>query len=322
MPYIKNSEYRCKTIYKNGHISTIYCGAFTKTRPPNYQRMKLTTPDGDFLLIDYQLKSAKKAVILCHGLEGNSKSHYNNTCAEYFLKNGFSIFAWNNRSCGGEMNLLPKLYHHGSFEDLEFVVGSVAKWGFEEIYLIGFSLGGAQILNYLGHRVIPGCVKGAVAVSTPIELKSAGEKIDHGFSRLYSRLLVHKLKKKILLKAKWFPGLIDIGKAKHIRSFNDIACYFLLPVHRFINLEDYFLKASPGPALAGIQTPVLILNALDDPIIGKDAYPIAFAEKSKFVYLEIPPHGGHCAFPLPGAVSGYAEKRALDFFKEIYPQRF
>lgn len=317
MPYISNSDYQCKKFFNNGHVSTIFCGAIKRTKTPDYYRLKLDLPDGDFLLIDYLLKSKDKAVILCHGLEGSSKSRYINTCADYFHKNNFSVFAWNNRSCGGMMNPSPKLYHHGSFEDLEFVVNGILNWGFKEIYLVGYSLGGAQILSFLGHRIINSSIKAAVAISTPIQLKTAEEKIAHGFGRLYAKLLVHKLKKKILIKARKFPHLINQEKVESIKSFNDIARYFLLPVYRFVNLEDYFQKASPEPILPFIQTPVLILNALDDPIIGKDAYPTEFAKNNRFVYLETPNHGGHCAFPLPQSYYSFADKRALEFFKEI-----
>lgn len=278
--------------------------------------MKLDLPDGDFLLIDFRLKNAKKAVILCHGLEGNSKSHYNNTCAAYFLKDDFSVFAWNNRSCGGVMNVLPQLYHHGSFQDLEAVVRSVLNWGFDEIYLIGFSLGGAQILNYLGNREIDAHVRAAMAISTPIELKASQEKISHGFNRFYSNQMIKKLRKKILLKAQKFPGL-DSEEVSTIKTFDDVARVFLVPVYHFRGLDDYFAKASPGAILKNITTPVLILNALDDPIIGKDAYPADLAENSKYVYLETPQHGGHCAFPVPHSYFSYPEIRALKFFEKI-----
>lgn len=321
MPYIKESEYRCSRIFKNGNISTIYSGIIKKTRKPKYNRMKLELDDGDFLLIDYELRNTKKVVILCHGLEGNSMSSYNNTAAEYFLENNFSVFAWNDRSCGGEMNLLPKLYHHGSFEDLEAVVKAILSRGFEEVYLLGFSLGGAQILSYFGSREIDLRVKAGVAVSTPIELKSSEEKIDSGFSRIYSRQLVRRLKKKIITKAKQFPALLDIESVNSIKSFGDIAKYFLLPVHKFNGIEDYFKRASPGPKLSDIKTPVLILNALDDPIIGSESFPVELAKENQFVYLETPQHGGHCAFPLPPFYYAYSEKRALKFFRKINPDK-
>ncbi|MFT7251903.1 MAG: putative alpha/beta-fold hydrolase, partial [Flavobacterium sp.] len=139
MPYIKDSKYdkSIPFLHKNGHFSTIYAARVKQFYAPNYQREKLELLDGDFLTVDYKLKSKEKAVIICHGLEGNSKRTYVNSCADYFLKKDFSVFAWNNRSCGGEMNRLPRLYHHATIEDLDAVVQFALSIEIKEVYLIG-----------------------------------------------------------------------------------------------------------------------------------------------------------------------------------------
>jgi predicted alpha/beta-fold hydrolase len=148
MPIIEQSEYNFPSIiHRNRHISTIYAALFKKFEVPGYTREKHELSDGDFINIDFIIKNSKKAVILCHGLEGDSRRTYNNTCAAYFQQKDFSVFAWNNRTCGGEMNRLPRLYHHGAVDDLDEVVQFVLKKGFEDVYLIGYSMGGVQLLN-------------------------------------------------------------------------------------------------------------------------------------------------------------------------------
>lgn len=316
MPYLKTSAYRAPVLFRNGHVSTIYSGAVRKTLAPAYQREKLELPDGDFLLLDYLPLKTKKAVILCHGLGGDSTSSYNNTAAHYFLENDFSVFAWNNRGCGGEKNRLPQLYHHASISDLEYIVKYVGDLGFEEIYLLGFSLGGAQILSYFGRKKVDARVKSGVAVSSPIELKSSAKKIEKGFSKVYLKRFVTKIRERIEEKAIDFPDLLDLEEVRKIVSFEDVARQFIVPVHRFDNLADYYKRASPGYSLDGIQTPVLILNAWDDPIIGDAAFPIDFAKSNPYVFLETPSYGGHCAFPLYGKKHCFSEARALEFFRK------
>lgn len=316
MPCITTSTYNPPYFFYNGHISTIYSGAIKTTIAPAYQREKLQLPDGDFLLLDSATRKAEKAVILCHGLEGHSQSSYMNSCANYFLQRNFSVFAWNNRSCGGEMNLLPKLYHHASIEDLEFVVNTVLERGFNNVFLIGFSLGGAQILSYLGNRIPDNRVKAGVAVSTPIQLKSSAEKMAKGFGKIYEHQLVKKIKRKIIFKAQQFPELLSEVSARSMHGFQDIIQQFLAPVHGFRDVEDYFLRASPAYSLKNIQTPVLILNAKNDPILGNAAFPYQIAEKHSFVYLETPEHGGHCAFPLRRSSFRFSEVRAMEFFEK------
>lgn len=316
MPLIENSAYRPNFWYKNPHFSTIYIGRFKKTYPPSYLRERLELRDGDFLDIDFQLKSKEKAVVLCHGLEGASNRTYNNTSARYFLERNFSVFAWNNRSCSGEINRLPKLYHHGAVDDFEEMIQFVLAKGFKEIYLLGFSMGGAQIMNYLGSKKIDTRIKSAVAVSTPIQLKSSAETLKKGFNRVYLKNFTHKISKKLASKSEQFPEVLDWTRLKSIKTFDEIDEYFTAPLHGFKNREDYYKRASPGFVMENIKIPTLVLNALDDPFLGEECYPVSFAKEHEHVYLEMPEHGGHCAFPMKNSPFSFSEIRALEFFSE------
>ena len=316
MPYISNSSYETDFIFQNGHISTIYSGIIRKLESPEYRRKRLFLTDGDFLLLDYVLQTSKKAIILCHGLEGDSKKNYNNACANLFIEQGYSVFAWNNRSCGGEMNLLPNLYHHGSIEDLGAVINYVLAQNIEEVFLVGFSLGGDQILNYLGRKEVSEKIKAAVAISAPFQLKSSAEKIQGGLSKIYLSRFIRKIRGKIQQKSVQFPSLISKEISKNIKSFEDVIDRFIVPVHGgYKDLADYYKKASPAYSTDGINIPVLVINAWDDPILGKEDHPIAMAEQHKYLYLETPHHGGHCAFPLKISKHPYSVVRAFEFFK-------
>lgn len=318
MSIVEKSSYQPAHFWqKNGHVSTIYKGVVFKSTPPEYQRKRLELPDGDFIDVDFILKSPKKAIILCHGLEGDSRRTYNNTSAALFLENDFSVFAWNNRSCSGEMNRLPQLYHHGSIQDLDFVVKEVLSWGFDEVYLLGFSLGGAQIMNYLGGKTIDSRIIAGVSVSTPISLKETAERLKKGFNQMYLKRFIRKIKKKIDIKKELFPDAIDWSKLEHIRTFDEIDEYLTAPLHGFEDKEDYYHRASPGFVMDKIQTPLLLLNAMDDPFLGEKSFPIEFAQTHEFVHLETPKHGGHCAFPSKNKSCAYSEIRALSFFEEI-----
>lgn len=318
MPYIDNSSYETDFIFQNGHISTIYSGIIRKLNPPEYQRKRLILDDGDFLLVDYLIQDPKKVILICHGLEGDSRKNYNNACANYFLEKGYSVFAWNNRSCGGEMNALPNLYHHASISDLEFVINHLVSGGFDEIFLVGFSLGGDQILNYLGRNQIPPNIKAAVAISAPFQLKSSAEKIQGGISQIYLRRFIRKIKAKIEYKSFQFPDLVPQNIARSIKSFEDVVEQFIIPIHGgYNNIEDYYLKASPVFSVDGIKIPTLVINAWDDPILGKYDHPLELAKQHQYLFLETPHHGGHCAFPLKISKNPYSVVRAYEFFEEM-----
>lgn len=317
MPLIKDSKYNSQLpfIYKNAHISTIYVGKFKKFATPQYKRETIELSDGDFLEIDFNLKNPKKAVILCHGLEGNSQRTYINSSATLFLEKNYSVFAWNNRSCSGKMNRLPKLYHHASIDDLEAVVQFVLSKNVEEIFLMGFSMGGAQVLNYLGRiKNIDNRIKAGVSISVPIEIKASADALKNGFNKIYMYNFLIGLRQKLKVKAQQFPELVPIEKVNKIRNFDFLDDNFTAPLHGFIDRNDYYYKVSPARSLENVTQPILILNSFDDPFLGEGCFPNELAQSKKNVYLEIPNYGGHCAFPVKHSNYSYAEIRAEEFF--------
>lgn len=318
MPIVDHSEYNFPSvIYRNRHVSTIYAALFKKFDVPQYTRHKQELSDGDFINIDYIVNDSKKAVILCHGLEGDSRRTYNNSCATYFHQKGFSVFAWNNRTCGGEMNRLPRLYHHGAVDDLDEVVQFAFKKGYEEVYLIGYSMGGVQLLNYLGWIKTDERIKAAVSISVPTHIATSAAVLKQGFNRVYLKNFTIDIKKKLKYKAVQFPDFINRDQIDKISSFDEVDQYFTAPLHGFASREDYYEQVSPEFSLNNITIPVLIINSLDDPFLGERCYPRKIAQNSRYVYLETPKYGGHCAFPLRDSVYSYAETRAYDFFESL-----
>lgn len=322
MPLIEKSNYVAPSrFFQNPHISTIYLGRFRKTIRPDYQRERLELEDGDFLDVDYKIQSKEVAIILCHGLEGASDRAYNNTSANYFLEKNWSVFAWNNRSCSGEMNRLPVLYHHASVDDLDRIVQFVREKGFQEIFLLGFSMGGAQVMNYLARKNENNWIKAGVAISTPIHLKDSAESLKRGFNRVYLKNFTIKISRKLREKRQQFPELIDWSKVAKIKTFDEVDDYFTAPLHGFRDKEDYYRKASPDYTMELIKTPVLVINAWDDFFLGENCFPIEFAKNHSNIYLETPKNGGHCAFPMKNSPYSYSEVRGFEFFESIKRNR-
>lgn len=321
MPFIENSRYDLliPVHLRNPHVSTIYAGKFRRFISPEYIREKLFLPDGDFLHIDYIHKNSERAVILCHGLEGNSQRTYMNSCADYFLSHEYSVFAWNNRSCSGEMNLLPRLYHHASIEDLDAVIQFALSKNIKELFLIGYSMGGAQIMNYLGRvSQIDQRIKACVSISVPVEVKASADALKKGFSRVYMKNFLYDITGKLKIKAQQFPDIIDIEKLKKIKNFDELDDYFTAPLHGFKNGQDYYYSVSPARNIEKINTPILVLNALNDPFLGVGCFPVDLAKKNDFIHLETPKYGGHCAYLTKNSRYSYAEIRALEFIESEF----
>ncbi len=318
MPLIEESSYpKPNFINRNSHLSTIIPAKFKKYPIPEYSREKMDTDDGDFLNLDWRFQDNKnKLVILFHGLEGDSKRTYLNSCSDYFYERGFNILAWNHRSCGGEMNKTFRLYHHGSIDDVHRVVEKAIKEDYQQIYLIGYSMGGALVLNYLGNYEIDSRIKCGVVFSAPISLKSCADELKKFPNTVYFKNFKRTLAPKFKEKAKQFPGKVNEKMIDNIKTFDEVDDYFTAPMHGYKSKEDYYQKASPATVLDQIKIPCLVINAKNDPFLGKNCYPKERFKNHSYCTLEIPKYGGHCAFTLENNQHSWAEMRALEFMEK------
>ena len=318
MPIIP-STYKAPFYLFNGHAETIVPSIFRKIKDANYERERLELSDGDFLDLDWIKTSSDKLVIISHGLEGNSERHYSKGMAKYFAKNGWDALAWNCRSCSGEMNRLPRFYHHGDALDLKAVIDYAISKNYKTISLIGFSMGGSMTLTYLGQFAshLPSEVKSAVTFSVPCDLVSSVKELNKPSKSFYRERFLKKLEKKILSKSKIFPDVIQYRDFKDVTSFEVFDNCYTAPLHGFENALDFYVKASCQNHLAAITIPTLLVNAANDPFLTGSCYPTELASKHPYLYLEIPSRGGHTGFSLFNSDVNWMEKRALEFVSRI-----
>ncbi|MDZ7647158.1 MAG: alpha/beta fold hydrolase [Cytophagales bacterium] len=312
MPLVESSAYQPPFFLFNNHVETIMPSIF-RTVPGSYTRERIELHDGDFLDLDWFSKSGNKLVIVSHGLEGNSERHYAKGMAAYFFKQGWDAVAWNCRGCSGEINRLPRFYHHGATDDLAAVVDYAVEKNYKHIALVGFSMGGSMTLKYLGEQGIHTKIKSATVFSVPCHLGSSASELEKPANKFYLQRFLKKLEKKMLAKSHLFPELISIKGFKNISSFREFDNRYTAPLHGFADADDFYSKASCGPYLSTIQTPALIVNAINDPFLPEACYPYALAKDHASVHLETPNKGGHVGFSLKTLSENWMEKRAFEF---------
>jgi predicted alpha/beta-fold hydrolase len=321
MPIIQNSSYQNPPFYQfNGHLQTIIPGIFRKVKDVNYQRERLELADQDFLDLDWIFKDSKNLVLLSHGLEGSSDRQYIQGAAKLFSKNNWDVLAWNCRSCSGEMNRTARLYHHGDIEDIGTVINhALAKKDYQNVVMIGFSMGGAMSLNYLGKngKKIPAQIKAAVAFSTPCDLKEGAEILNLKSNAVYRKRFLKNLKKKILIKGQEYPGLVDLKKLEDIKEWRDFDEHFSAPLNNYKDADDFYFNSSAKNFMENIQIPTLLVNAQNDPILTPACSPISMAKNHPNLFIENPDQGGHCGFMLPNQEFAWSEMRALEFADEV-----
>lgn len=303
-----------------GNLQTIWPALYSRRvlgASPQYRRERWTTPDADFVDVDWLTAVSKPArgwtnqqplLVLFHGLEGSSRSHYSEAFAGFCEEAGMAFVVVHFRGCSGEINLAPRAYHSGDYQEIGWVLQRIRQNHIGPIVAAGVSLGGNALLRWAeeagttAHKSL----RAVAAVSSPIDLAASGRAIGQGFNKaVYTRMFLNSMKPKALRKWQQFPGLFDkdaLMQAKDLYEFDNI---FTAPLHGFKSTEDYWARASSKPHLRDIQIPTLVLNARNDPFVPAGSLP-SQAEAGTFVTLWQPSHGGHVGFA-KGRIPGHVQ---------------
>ena len=272
--------------------------ALGRTRPP-YRRERWSTPDGDFIDLDWlHAPQAGTLLVMFHGLEGSSQSHYALAFADYARQHGLSFVVPHFRGCSGEINLAARAYHSGDYLEIDWILQSLRRLHSGPILAVGVSLGGNALLRWAEEAGSQACrtVNAVASISAPVDLAASGQAIDRGLNRqVYTRMFLSSMKPKALLKLAQHPGLFSaqaLHAARDLYAFDNV---FTAPLHGFKSTDDYWAKASAKPHLARIRVPTLVVNALNDPFVPGHSLPQT-SHVGQNVTLWQPRHGGHVGF--------------------------
>jgi predicted alpha/beta-fold hydrolase len=318
MPFIEKSSYPGPPAWQyNGHLQTLAPGVLRRVKGIEYQRERISTPDGDFLDLDWLRRGQRRLLIVTHGLEGNSSRTYMLGMAKFFSENDWDVLAWNCRSCSGEMNRAFRMYHHGDIEDISTVIAHASQSGvYEKIALAGFSMGANITMKYLGvsGEKISSQIAAAAVFSAPCDLESGAEVLDRWDNTFYRLRFMRALVKKIKVKHEQFPGRLDLSKLGEVRRWRDFDEHFSARICGYRDAADFYKNASAKNFIAGIRVPTLLVNAQNDPILTPDCMPVDIARSHSFFHFEMPEHGGHCGFQSKDDREfHWSERRALEF---------
>ncbi len=321
---VSKSPYEAPSWARGADLQTILPAEVMPRPKVVYRREIWDTPDGDIIATDWITPEPKDpnapVMVHLHGLEGSSHSHYAEALMAYCRDNNMYCVVVNYRSCGGILNKNRAFYTAADDKEWDWVFKKIRdRFPKSKIFAMGASLGANNLLHWLGTRGEAACpyVVAAVSVSNPFVLKESLRRVQKGFSKIYEINFVFTLKRKALEKLKIYPGMVDEKAVKTALSMREFDDAVTAPLSGFRNAIDYYYKCSCKRELKGIRVPTLVINAINDPIVGNKCLPTE-AEVSDKVILEYSEEGGHCGFPIgsfPGNL-GYLPKRTLDFCKQ------
>jgi len=297
--------YRAPPWLPGGNVQTIWPALFARRFDgpvPAYWRERWTTPDDDFIDVDWQAgreAPSTPLLVLFHGLEGSSASHYAQAFAHAARSRGWRYAVPHFRGCSGELNRGPRAYHSGDFEEIGWILERLRAQHPGPIVAVGVSLGGNALLRWAEEagEAASRCVRAVCAVSSPVDLAASGAAIGRGFNRqVYTRMFLRSMKPKALRKLDQHPGLFSRERLIAARDLYDFDDVFTAPLHGFKGTDDYWSRGSAKPHLQRIRIPALVLNARNDPFVPARCLPHA-AQVGPCVTLWQPAHGGHVGFP-------------------------
>lgn len=319
---VAKSDYRAPWWLPGGHLQTLYAYFLKRETPLCLRRERWETPDHDFIDLDWLDSSDGSAnlLVLFHGLEGCSSSHYAQSLMNYAGRRSWRGVISHFRGCSGEHNRLVRAYHSGDSSEIDWILRRLKENNSRaKIYAVGVSLGGNVLLKWLGEqggRALE-IIEKAAAVSAPIDLAAAAGVLDRGCRKLiYTRYFLRTLKQKSLYKIGKHQLRIDLRQMRAASTFRQLDDLFTAPVHGFDSAEDYWDKSSSKRRLSRIRIPTLLLNARNDPFLPAAALPHS-REVSPYVVLEYPDSGGHVGFVsgrFPGDLD-WLPQRIFSFFQ-------
>lgn len=304
-----------------GQSQTIIGAKVARCPHIQFTRQRLFTPDQDFIDLDWNIPPQPlsgealspslinndtpipdftgNALVLFHGLEGSSQSHYAQLICHDFREKGWAVVVAHFRSCSGEPNWKARSYFSGDTQDVATVMQALkARLPNAQWHAAGVSMGGNVLLKYTGEQGSNSHFLQAVAgISAPTDLLASGLQLGKGFFGrfVYTPYFLHTMKQKIREKAARFPGEINIQAVAAAKSLQDFDDAYTGPIHGFKDACDYWTRCSSKPFLKDIRIPTLVLNAKNDPFVPRESLPTP-QDISQYVTLHQPENGGHVGF--------------------------
>jgi len=306
------------------HAQTVGARLLRRRGGVALRRERLTTPDGDFLDLDWTVihggvPATGPLVVVLHGLEGSATSAYAFETYRQLAARGVAAVGLNFRSCSGELNRGPRLYHSGETEDLRFVLGQLtSRTSSRPLGAIGFSLGGNVLLKFLGEEGLARrevALVAAAAVSVPYDLAAGARSTETGLARAYVWRLLWSLRRKVRARAHDLGDRMDVPAALAARTFRAFDDAATAPLHGFRDASDYYARSSSGPLLPHVSVPTCLIHARDDPFLPAEAIPMAAIRGNPVLEPAISTTGGHVGFVtgVPWSPRFRGEARAAAF---------
>lgn len=311
-----------------GDLQTIRTALPPTPRPIVSQEMRFHLDEKNTLIAmldrPTQPNTGKPLALLIHGVPGSQDSPYLLRMSDRLLKLGHCVLRLNLRGAGPSRSVCAGQYYAGSSGDIASVLAQLAsekhliEYG---IAAVGYSIGGAILLKYLGEQGKQDrqgkdtLIRAAASVSAPIDLRDTCLTLMRFRNTLYHWYILSRIKREALGKG---AELTDherhnIKMSRNLWEYDEL---FTARRNGFRDAADYYDRCSAINFLQYIQVPTLALTSLDDPWVPSGAYLGHYwgSNKSLSVKPLLSPGGGHVGFHGSGQAYLWSDMAIAKFF--------
>ena len=217
-------------------------------------------------------RAARALVLLLHGWEGSIESGYMRHTAAHLLARGFDVFRLNFRDHGNSHHLNEGLFHSCRLAEVVQAAAWVSeKFPTPHFLAAGYSLGGNFALRLALAAPSAGVpLQHAVAVCPAVDPKRVMHALENGMP-LYHWYFMQKWRGSLRKKRALFPQHHDFDNATLAQDMRGLTRWLVQRHTAFGELDEYFDGyAIAGGRLSGLQLPVSVLAAADEPVIPID----------------------------------------------------
>jgi predicted alpha/beta-fold hydrolase len=304
-------------------IAVLLNGKAVDLAPHTSERLCFPMADrtGDILLgmLDYPVEpvDGRPLVILLHGLTGDEASPYVVAAARHLLDRGYAVLRLNVRGAGPSRPYCKEHYHVGRTADFRRVLAQIPDDLTQNgMVAVGYSLGGAVLLKYLGEEGSFSSLRAAATICAPIDLLGTCQRMMTPRNWLYHRYILRAIKAEAMAEGVRMTEeeRSILRAARSVWEYDD---RFIAPRYGFNGAKDYYQLCAPAQFMPEIRVPTLVLAAGDDPWIPVEHYRAFNWSDNPWLLPVIPPTGGHVGFHGDGSGHAWCDLALEKFLDRI-----
>jgi predicted alpha/beta-fold hydrolase len=224
------------------------------------------------------------------------------------------VLRLNLRGAGPSRRLCGQHYYAGRSQDFRILLSLLPdELTRDGLVAVGYSLGGAMLLKYLGEEGRATPLRAAATVCAPIDLAVTCRHMMRRRNHLYHRYILDLMK----AEATGEGAVVSPAERAAImasRTVWDYDDFFIAPRYGFADAVDYYERCRPSRFMAGIGVPTLVLAAMDDPWIPGALYRAYDWSANRSLTPLLPEHGGHVGFHGMGSRQPWSDLMVARYF--------